>query len=184
MFGMGFGEILVILVIALLVFGPDRLPTMIKEAASFIRDLRTMVAKARNDLNDSVADLGIDKEDLELLRELRNPKSYLRQKVLDGADLGLNDPELDEALTLDDKPPRKPTSARASAVNSTRANTRAVTAGTTTNGDTPAANGDAPATTPVPSGDAAAADTVTAPTGDSAAPRSLDAPPPFDPDTT
>lgn len=110
MLGMGFGEIIVILLIALLVFGPERLPSMIKEAASFIRDLRKMVARARSDIGTSVGDLGLDKEDLELLADLRNPKSFIRQKVLDGADLGLDDPELTEALSLDDKPKPKPKS--------------------------------------------------------------------------
>lgn len=107
---MGLGEIVVILLIALLVFGPERLPSMIKEAAAFIRDLRKMVARARSDLSTSVGDLGLDQEDLDLLRDLRNPKSFIRQKVLDGADLGLDDPELAEALNLDDKPARKPKS--------------------------------------------------------------------------
>lgn len=103
----GFGEIAVILVVALLVFGPDRLPTMIKQAASFIKDLRTMVANARRDLSDSVGDLGIDQEDLKTLADLRNPKSYLREKVLDGIDpndLGFDEiKELREDLDLPGK---------------------------------------------------------------------------------
>ncbi|WP_298331608.1 Sec-independent protein translocase protein TatB [Haloactinopolyspora sp.] len=102
MFDIGIGEVFVILVVALFVFGPDRLPTMAKQAASFVRDLRTMVANARRDLSNSVGDLGIDEEDLRTLSELRNPRSFVRKKVLDGVDLGLDD------LGLDDDPkPRK-----------------------------------------------------------------------------
>lgn len=101
----GVGEIAVILVVALLVFGPDRLPTMIKQAASFVSDLRTMVANARRDLSDSVGDLGIDQEDLKTLSDLRNPKSFVRQRVLDGADLstfGLDEvEEIGEEFNLD-----------------------------------------------------------------------------------
>ncbi|AYY14293.1 hypothetical protein EF847_17905 [Actinobacteria bacterium YIM 96077] len=83
----GVAEIAVILVVALLVFGPDRLPVMIKQAAAFVRDLRTMVANARRDLSSSVSDMGIDQEDLRALGDLRNPRSFVRQNVLDGADL-------------------------------------------------------------------------------------------------
>lgn len=112
--GIGFGEIAVILVVALLVFGPDRLPTMIKQAASFVKDLRTMVANARRDLSDSVGDLGIDQEDLKLLSDLRNPKSYLREKVLDGVepkDLGLDEfDDVREELDLPGKRKAKRTS--------------------------------------------------------------------------
>lgn len=87
MFGMSVLEIVVILVVALLVFGPDRLPEMVKQVAGFVRDLRTMVANARRDINISAKDLGINDEDLQTLRALRNPKSFVRDQVLDGMDL-------------------------------------------------------------------------------------------------
>ena len=110
MFDIGIGEVFVILVVALFVFGPDRLPTMAKQAASFVRDLRTMVANARRDLSSSVSDLGIDEEDLRTLSDLRNPRSFVRKKVLDGVDLGLDD------LGLDDDPkPRTNTQRNGSA---------------------------------------------------------------------
>jgi Tat protein translocase TatB subunit len=94
-FGIGFAEILVILLVALIVFGPDRLPEMTRQAASFVRDLRRLVASARRDISVSAQDLGIDEEDLRTLRQLRNPKAFVRDKVLDGLDLdelGLDDP--------------------------------------------------------------------------------------------
>lgn len=96
MFGIGFAEILVILIVALLVFGPDRLPEMTRQAASFIRDLRKMVANARRDISVSAQDLGIDEDDLRTLRQLRNPKAFVRDQVLDGLDL--------DDLGLDDTP--------------------------------------------------------------------------------
>lgn len=87
MFGLGLGEIAIIMVVALVVFGPDRLPEMAKQAASFVRDIRKMVANARRDIGVSIQDLGIDEEDLRTLRQLRNPKAFVRDKVLDGIDL-------------------------------------------------------------------------------------------------
>lgn len=99
MFDIGIGEVFVLLAVALLVFGPDRLPEMARQGASFVRDLRTMVANARKDLSGSVGDLGIDKEDLKTLGDLRNPRSFVRQKVLDGMDLGLDDDGADTAAS-------------------------------------------------------------------------------------
>ncbi len=100
MFDIGMGELLVLLIVALLVFGPERLPTMAKQAASFVRDLRAMVANARRDLSDSVGDLGIDTKDLKTLSDLRNPKSFVREKVLDGVDLGLDDLDRDDTRSV------------------------------------------------------------------------------------
>lgn len=95
MAGINLGEAVVLIIVALLVFGPDRLPEMTKQAAAWVRDLRKMVANARRDINVSAKDLGIDEEDLRTLRELRNPKAFVRDKVLDGmdldVDLGLDD---------------------------------------------------------------------------------------------
>jgi Tat protein translocase TatB subunit len=169
--GMGFGEIFVILLIALLVFGPERLPSMIKEAASFIRDLRKMVARARSDIGTTVGDLGLDKEDLELLADLRNPKSFIRQKVLDGADLGLDDPELTEALSLEDKPKPKPkprSTARkpvTAAVSPAPSSDTVSTNGHSPNGSTAAEPADEPVPTDVPATDSGT--TITAPPFDS-----------------
>lgn len=155
MFDIGLGEILVLLIVALLVFGPDRLPAMAKQAASFVRDLRAMVANARRDLSDTVGDIGIDKEDLKTLSDLRNPKSFVRQKVLDGVDLGLDDMD----VGLDDKP-KKRTAARA--VTGSAAAKRPAARAT---------NGAGVASAPAAS------------TAASSAPAT-DAPPPFDPDAT
>ena len=95
MFDVGPLEILVLLIVGLLVFGPDRLPEMARQAGSWLRDLRRMVANARRDLSDG---LGVDEADLRKLQNI-NPKSYVRRNVLDGLDLDLG---LD-----DDKPPSR-----------------------------------------------------------------------------
>lgn len=102
MFGLQIGEILVILVVVLLVFGPDRLPEMTKQLASWVRDLRQLVANARRDLNVSATDLGLDEDDIRTLRALRNPKSFIRDKVLDGVDV--NDFDLKKLATEDGTP--------------------------------------------------------------------------------
>lgn len=133
MFDIGMGEILVLLIVALLVFGPDRLPAMAKQSAGFVRDLRTMVANARRDLSDSVGDLGIDGDDLKTLSDLRNPRSFVRRRVLDGvdfnaSDLGVDDLGIDDA---DEKPARRQTPRRPATTAGAKA--RTVTTGTPIN---------------------------------------------------
>jgi sec-independent protein translocase protein TatB len=67
----GFGEIVVIVVIALLVFGPDRLPKVAADAARLLRQVRVMAASARKDLVDA-AGLEDDGEMAQTVRDLRD----------------------------------------------------------------------------------------------------------------
>lgn len=67
----GFGEIVVIIVIALLVFGPDRLPKMAADTARTLRQVRQMAASARKDLVDA-AGLEGDGEMAQTMKDLRD----------------------------------------------------------------------------------------------------------------
>lgn len=69
----GFGEMLVVAVVGLLVFGPDRLPEMAKQASRWLRDLRSMVAAARSEMSSSI---GVDE------RYLNDPKGSLKRDLL------------------------------------------------------------------------------------------------------
>jgi sec-independent protein translocase protein TatB len=77
-FGLGWPEILALVVIALLVFGPDKLPGAAQQAGRTLRQLRQMANNARSDLE---ANLGpefknFDPADL-------NPKAFVRKHLLD-----------------------------------------------------------------------------------------------------
>lgn len=80
MFGMGFWEIAAILVIAVLVFGPERLPALAKQAAGFVRTVRHMAENAKADL---VKEFGDDFKDLDL-QELKglDPRHVVRDTIL------------------------------------------------------------------------------------------------------
>lgn len=70
MFDIGLGEIIIIGVIGLLVFGPERLPRAAADAAKWMRQLRGMASGARKDLADSA---GLDLTDaVDTVRELRD----------------------------------------------------------------------------------------------------------------
>jgi sec-independent protein translocase protein TatB len=57
MFDIGIGEILILGVVGLLVFGPERLPRAAADAAKWLKQIRVMASGARQDLADSA---GID----------------------------------------------------------------------------------------------------------------------------
>ena len=57
MFDIGIGELLILGVLGLLVFGPERLPRAAADAGKWIRQVRQMASNAKNDLADSA---GID----------------------------------------------------------------------------------------------------------------------------
>lgn len=85
MFDIGLGEIVIIAVIGLLVFGPDRLPKAAADGARWLRQIRGMASGARQDLADSA---GVDLSDaVDTVKELRDlhPKR-LAASLLDDPD--------------------------------------------------------------------------------------------------
>ena len=82
---LGWGEIGVLLVLALFVFGPERLPGMAAEAGKGLRKLRLYVKGMTDDLK---TELGPERGDVDL-RSL-NPKTFLARNLL--ADLDDEDP--------------------------------------------------------------------------------------------
>ncbi|WP_427889670.1 sec-independent translocase [Kribbella sp. GL6] len=78
MFGIGPLELVVIAIVAVLVFGPDRLPEFARTAGRLLRQVRQMVNNAQTDLRN---ELGPEYADLEL-QDL-NPKNFVRKHLLD-----------------------------------------------------------------------------------------------------
>lgn len=75
---MGWPEIGLILVVGLVVFGPERLPGMARQAGQFVRTLRKMADNAKDDLG---REMGQDFSDLNL-RDL-DPREVVRRHILD-----------------------------------------------------------------------------------------------------
>lgn len=90
---LGWPEIGLLIVVALFVFGPERLPKMIGEAGRVLRTLRTMANNAREDLK---SELGPELGDLDLAS--LNPKTFIKKNLFDGEEpaeaLGLDAPSL------------------------------------------------------------------------------------------
>ncbi|GAB2754134.1 hypothetical protein GCM10027020_02750 [Nocardioides salsibiostraticola] len=74
----GFGELLVIALVAVIVFGPDRLPELAKQAGGMVRKARDFANSARDELR---SELGPEYSDLEL-RDL-DPRTIVRKHIIE-----------------------------------------------------------------------------------------------------
>ena len=78
MFDLSLTKIAVLLVLAIVIFGPDQLPKVAAQAARTLRDLRRLADGARRDLTEGLGpELGdFDIADL-------NPRTFVRKHLLD-----------------------------------------------------------------------------------------------------
>ena len=102
MFGMGWPEILLIGMVGVMLFGPDKLPDLARQAGRFLRTLRRMAENAKDDLG---REIGEDFSGLQL-RDL-DPREMVRRNILDVGDdsPATNTPR---ELRPDERPPFDP----------------------------------------------------------------------------
>jgi len=78
-------ELVTLIILAVLVFGPDKLPKVIQDVTRTIRKIRDFSDSAKQDIRE---ELGPEFKDFEF--EDLNPKTFIR-KQLDNDDLGLKE---------------------------------------------------------------------------------------------
>ena len=95
MFGMGFTEILIIAVIAILFLGPDKLPGAMVDIAKFFRSTKNAISSVKDTLEEEIHVADIKKEALAYKEELTKASSQIgRVTSVDGlADSLLDDEE-------------------------------------------------------------------------------------------
>ncbi len=82
MFGsLGWLEIVTLLVVALLIFGPDKLPGVVRDAAQMLRQLRSMAKGARSQIR---SELGPEFADFELTD--LDPRRAIRKHIIEAWD--------------------------------------------------------------------------------------------------
>jgi sec-independent protein translocase protein TatB len=86
-FDLSMWKLMVLGVIALVVFGPDRLPQLARDAGRTLRQLREMAQTARTELKSELGDTvgEFDFSDL-------NPRTFVRKHLLDDLDSDLAAP--------------------------------------------------------------------------------------------
>lgn len=78
---LGAGEILVLIVLAVVIFGPERLPEFARKAAQVLHYVRGLAGQAQNQLKE---ELGPEFSDMDF-RDL-NPKQFVKKHLLDEVD--------------------------------------------------------------------------------------------------
>ncbi|MEU9451889.1 sec-independent translocase [Streptomyces sp. NPDC048277] len=101
-FDVGPLDVLTLAILAVLLFGPDKLPEIIQKVAGFLRKVKEFSDSAKDDIR---SELGPEFQDFEF-QDL-HPKTFVRKHVLDGDGLGLDeirsalDPRADLAEVAD-----------------------------------------------------------------------------------
>lgn len=92
MFGVGAGEFLVLVILGVLLFGPEKVPELARKVARVIHYLRTVANNAQSTIR---TELGPGYEDF----DISDPKSFIRKHLMDEIDPVLADVrrELDES---------------------------------------------------------------------------------------
>ena len=76
----GWGEIVIIAIVALFIFGPERLPHVAKDAADGLKKARRALTGVREQVNDSLGDDFAHLRDLDLRQY--HPKTFIRNQLL------------------------------------------------------------------------------------------------------
>ncbi|WP_405141594.1 sec-independent translocase [Sphaerisporangium sp. NBC_01403] len=97
MFGLGWPEVLALVVIALLVFGPDKLPQAASQAGRMLRQVRQMANNAKTDLQDNLGPefANFDPTDL-------HPKNFVRKHLLQDLEDDWNRPATEHSPSYSD----------------------------------------------------------------------------------
>jgi sec-independent protein translocase protein TatB len=76
----GWGEIIVLALAALFIFGPERLPSLAKDAGAGLKRVREAITGVRHQVNESLGDDLAELRDLDLRKY--HPKTFIRSQLL------------------------------------------------------------------------------------------------------
>lgn len=78
MFGIGFTELLLISIIAILFLGPDKLPGALVDMAKFIKSIKKTISEAKNSLEEEVNIAELKEEALSYKKQLDDATNELK----------------------------------------------------------------------------------------------------------
>ena len=94
MFGIGLPELAVIMIVAVVVFGPDKLPELARQAGRFLRQMRNLAQTAQTQLRE---ELGPEYADLKLTD--LDPRQAIRKHIMEA--MADDDDDVDAPVTRD-----------------------------------------------------------------------------------
>ncbi|RXK14404.1 twin-arginine translocase subunit TatB [Halarcobacter mediterraneus] len=99
MFGMGFMEILLIAIVAIIALGPEKLPGAMVEIAKFLKKFKAGVEDAKSTLDNELNISEMKEEAARYKAQIENAKNTLNVK--ENLDLGLNNIINDDETSLE-----------------------------------------------------------------------------------
>ena len=104
MFDVGFWELLVIAVVALLVLGPERLPEVAKQAAFFVRKARQGMYRLRNEMQSELQDTPFSdlQKAKQEMTDFKNDIKQLGNELADSAEQQIGSDEMVEVPEQND----------------------------------------------------------------------------------
>lgn len=82
----GWGEIIVLALAALFIFGPERLPHLAKDAAAGLKKLRSAITGVRAQVNDTLGDDLPELRDIDIRRY--HPRTFIRSQLFEDDEPG------------------------------------------------------------------------------------------------
>jgi sec-independent protein translocase protein TatB len=104
MFGMGFTEMMLIAVIAILFLGPDKLPSAMVDIAKLFRSVKSTIGSVKDSLEEEMNVTGIKQEALAYKEELLKASQSIHKVTNVQATIGA---EIDNILNDNDEPVQK-----------------------------------------------------------------------------
>jgi sec-independent protein translocase protein TatB len=104
MFGMGIGEIIFIIIIAILFLGPDKLPSTMVEIAKFFRQVKGTVSSAKATLEEEMKFSEMKTEALNYKKELTDASAEL-ERMTNVTEIGTELASIKNEINLDIPPP-------------------------------------------------------------------------------
>ncbi|MFJ9518188.1 sec-independent translocase [Kitasatospora sp. NPDC101801] len=88
-------EVVTLVILAIVIFGPDKLPKLIQDVMGFVRKVRTFADSAKEDIR---SELGPDFKDFDF--EDLNPKTFVRKQLLGNNEDPLGFKEIRDGLDI------------------------------------------------------------------------------------
>jgi len=104
MFGMGIGEILLIVIIAILFLGPDKLPSTMIDIAKFFRQVKGTVSEAKATLSEEMKLSEMKESALNYKKELTDASAEL-ERMTNVTEIGSELTSIKNDINLDVPPP-------------------------------------------------------------------------------
>lgn len=108
MFGMSFGEILIIAVIAILFLGPDKLPDAMVKIAKFFKSFKKSINDAKDTIEQEMHIAELKEGAISYKKQLEDSVNEVRKEANVIDDINESIEDITDSVTKLDKPKKKP----------------------------------------------------------------------------